>query len=312
MEIDVDDRSADLPQPSRLLERPIFIIGCNRSGTTLLHRNLAEHTRTWSSYTESKTVFHALWPIDPAEGDRVDRAATAHESAALRRMLYRRARNKQVLAGRPLLGSVPEKLLNPPVDAVFKSPPVRLVEKTPSNCFRVPLLASLWPDARFVFIVRAPEPTISSLMEGWKRWNGYDGGRVRQWTYLAPPGWRNRAERPLREIAAWQWRSANRTAWDDLEEHGCDYAIVRHEDLVRTPEPAYRSLLDFAELEWTDHFESLLDELGDRVWTNRGSPPEREKWKRLHGEEVAATREMWAPLKQELWEGAARAGAVAA
>ena len=57
------------------IDRPIFIIGCNRSGTTLLFRNLSEHPDLWSLYVEAQSVFHARFPVDPVAGERVDAPA---------------------------------------------------------------------------------------------------------------------------------------------------------------------------------------------------------------------------------------------
>jgi len=53
------------------LHRPIFIIGCNRSGTALLFRNLSEHLDLWSLYVEAQPTFHSRFPVDPELGERV-------------------------------------------------------------------------------------------------------------------------------------------------------------------------------------------------------------------------------------------------
>lgn len=61
---------------SQLLDRPIFIIGCNRSGTTILFRNLSSHPKLWSLYVESQMIFYRHFPIDDEFGDRVTEAPT--------------------------------------------------------------------------------------------------------------------------------------------------------------------------------------------------------------------------------------------
>jgi predicted secreted protein len=47
---------------SELLTQPIIIIGCNRSGTTLLFRNLSSHPDIWSLYIESQDIFYKYYP----------------------------------------------------------------------------------------------------------------------------------------------------------------------------------------------------------------------------------------------------------
>jgi hypothetical protein len=64
------DRAGERPESERLIDRPIIVIGCNRSGTTLLFRNLSEHPLTWSLYEEGQHVFYRHFPIDPDRGDR--------------------------------------------------------------------------------------------------------------------------------------------------------------------------------------------------------------------------------------------------
>lgn len=305
--MELDTRMADLRVP-RLIQRPIFIIGCNRSGTTLLFQTLSRHAETWSLYREAKPVYHALWPIREEIGDRVTEAS-AHQASALRWALYRRSHNAERFTHRPILGRIPESFWKEPLTTFYKQPPVRLVEKTPSNCFRVPLLARLWPNARFVFIVRSPEPTISSLMEGWRNWNGYDDG-VHKWTYLAPPAWKEYVDRPLNEICAWQWARANRTAWQDLNRMDCYFVMVRHRALIENPHEGYRRLLRGLGLPMTERFAELLDRQSERVWTRGGSEPEEGKWKRLNRRAVMKVEDIWAPLKRELWgvEDLARTG----
>lgn len=294
--------------PDTLHRKPVIIIGCNRSGTTLLFRNLSEHPDTWSLYVEAKPIFHEYFPVDPDEGDRVDRAATDDEKQGIRRELFERAHNKEYWKEHPLLRYVPTKLIQRPVNRLYKRPPIRLVEKTPSNCFRIPLVLSLFPDAKFLFIVRRAEAVISSLMEGWKRWSGVEAGEewtYGKWHYLVPPGWREMRDRPLEEICAFQWISSNRTALSDLREHkDGDFLVLRHEELTSRPIEEYRRVLEFCELEPSRYFQRFIDDLESRVFTTGGSPPRDDKWKELHGEEVERVRESFQPLLEELYGSA--------
>jgi len=186
-----------------VLERPIFIIGCNRSGTTLLFRTLSRHPDLWSLYVESQDVFYRHWPIHPETGDRVTRPPPEEARLGLVRDLYDRAHNKEFFLDTPLIGRVPSKLFQRPLGRIYKPGVIRLVEKTPSNTLRVPMLAQAFPDARFLFIIRRGEDVVSSLMEGWRNWSGTPEGedwRYTKWHYLVPPCWQAWTERPLEEI----------------------------------------------------------------------------------------------------------------
>ena len=78
----------------RRIEKPIIVLGCNRSGTTLLFRNLSSHPALWSLYDESQPLFYRYFPQDEEEGDAVRRAASV-EAEPLRADLYAAVHNKE-------------------------------------------------------------------------------------------------------------------------------------------------------------------------------------------------------------------------
>lgn len=126
---------AAMPVPG--VARPVFIIGCGRSGTTILgtalsrHRNvtyLDEPRDLWASaYPETD-----IWSADAAArggklcltGEDVDPDKS--------RMLARLFRFETIRHRRPVL-----------------------VEKLPINNFRLPFLHKIFPDARFIHIYRS-------------------------------------------------------------------------------------------------------------------------------------------------------------
>jgi hypothetical protein len=287
-----------------LIDRPVIIIGCSRSGTTLLFNNLAEHPQTWSLYEESFPIFYRHFPVHPDDGDRLTAAPSPEVARAIHETFYAWAHNKEVLKDRRLLRWIPSKLLQRPVGRLYKRRPLRLVEKTPANSLRVPLLCALFPDARFIFLVRRAEDVISSLMEGWKYWSGTGSGEWRYggWHYLAPPGWQGWTGRSLEEICAMQWVEATRTAWTDLERHRPGrYLLVRHEDALARPTEVYREILEFSELPRSRHLERLLADQERRVFTHRGSLPRAGKWKELHGEEIERVRPIFEDLMSRFY-----------
>ncbi len=287
-----------------VIDRPIFVIGCSRSGTTLLFRNLCEHPVTWSLYEESPHIFYEYFPLDREQGDRVAISPTPALTRAIHHDFFRAAHNKEILCDRRMLRHVPRKILQRPLNRLYKRAPLRLVEKTPANCLRVPFLAKLFPDARFVYLVRHAEDVVSSLMEGWKNWSGTGNGtwRYGEWHYLVPPGWREWVNRSLQEICAFQWVQANRTAWHDLKEHCADrFVLVRHEDTLAKPQESYAQVLEFTELPPSPFFDTLIATSERRVYTHGGSRPRAGKWQHVHGPEVESVRHMFQGLMDELY-----------
>ena len=185
-----------------MIQTPTLVIGCPRSGTTLLFNLLSEVKGLWSIGYESKEI------IERAHGP----AANGWESGALeaadltpesqREMLrafelgaapgtfwkrvgglrewlgrsggYRaiKRRGRTRAAGSAASSALPQRGL----DAVRTyvrarnrlfppRGPVRLVEKTPENCLRLPFLLALFPDARVLYLTREGHSNVHSLIE---------------------------------------------------------------------------------------------------------------------------------------------------
>lgn len=292
------------PSPDPRFDRPVFVLGCNRSGTTVLFRTLSAHPAVWSVYQEAQEPFHRQYPIHPELGERVAEAPTAEAARAIRDALFAAAHNKERFRDVPGLGLLSPRCFQRPVRRLYRRPPLRFVEKTPANSLRVPLLAALFPDARFILLVRRGEDVVSSLMEGWKNWSRTGSGpwRFGKWHYLVPPGWQEYVGRSLQEICAFQWLESNRIALEDLAQVAPDrYLLVRHEELTEDPAAGYARVLEFCDLSPSRAFQRDLHTLVGRVFTNGGSAPRREKWRTLHEREIESVRHLFAPLHGRLY-----------
>jgi hypothetical protein len=267
------------------IDRPIFIIGCNRSGTTLLFNTLASHPAVWSLYGEAQRLFHSRWPVHPAHGEQVTHA-TRGESADLREAFLLHAHNKEPLKDKPLLRHLPRKLFQRCTRHLYQPSAIRLLDKTPANCLRVPMLAQVFPDARFVFLVRRGEEVVSSLMEGWKNWTNRSPWSFSRWHYLVPPNWQDYTGKELAAICAYQWIESTTRAWDDLRLYApFQTLLVRYDDLLSNSGEEYERVRTFCDLPSSRYFTSVA-RTPNRVFTTGGSAPRKDKWRDLHGAEI--------------------------
>lgn len=329
-----------------MIKSPVLIIGCARSGTTLLYSLLATHPELWSIGYESKLIiehFHHPRMKDWVSGELSAADLTSESREFMTREFERRAAPgafwQRVMTLRNWLNRSERwrtikkqdarqasSSLDQPVRAQrglqmiqslvvsyrrvegsfssVENRPIRLLEKTPENCLRLPFLRALWPDTRVVFLVRDGRANVSSLINGWQEprlFPGYDvpepvksPGQTRgRWAFTLIPGWRNLVDRPLAEISARQWLVCNQAVLDyRSQQSALPILQVRYENLVRQPESVLGHITDFLDL-------APLPDVHKLPQVNTLSAPDAEKWRR-HEAELAAVWPLMQPMMREL------------
>ncbi len=210
--------------------RPILVLGCPRSGTSILLQLLLQSPQLRSVQNEG----HILWQPHHHPRDR------DWESDAL--------------GARDL--SEPERdYIYMAVRLVVRDR--RFVDKTPESCLRVPYLRALFPDATFVFLRRRGAANVSSLMEGWRARPRFVTYRLPQpleglgplsgdrWSFVLVPGWRDLRFASLEEICARQYVACNEAVLDARADARADSWIdVDYDELVAAPVATGRTVFE--------------------------------------------------------------------
>ena len=267
-------------------EKPIFIIGVPRSGTTMLWHLLRASDQLASLPREG----HDLW-------------RTFHHPR------YSGWKSDSIGAGQVRFGEA--RYVNAYFYSFFGAR--RFVEKTPENALRIPYLLDLFPDARFLIIKRNPMDVINSLITGWWQPNGryrayyvpatlqipgYD--HEKRWCFSLIDGWRDLITSPIPDIAFAQWR-----AYVEAFERGRalvpsdQWHEIFFEDLLREPESTLTQIGAAAQIPVTDTMRVKLDELIETP-INALSAPTPDKWRRDHPDEIGALLPRIAPLARSL------------
>ncbi|MDP9330345.1 MAG: sulfotransferase [Actinomycetota bacterium] len=231
--------------PVRRRRSPIaFLIGCGRSGTTLLGELLGtmpgvhylhEPYAAWAA-VDPRLDFSGLYTAPPhhvfMDADHVDPLA--------------RGRFERIFLRSGLRG-------------------VRLiVEKTPTNSFRIAYLHSLAPQARFIHIVRDGRAVVPSIERVAKLSRPIAGrGSVNDWWGVGDTKWQRLAiegaERGYHadvvsslkshtERAAYEWITSIHEVDRWREALGTSLIEVRYEDLALHPNDELARILAFLEL----------------------------------------------------------------
>jgi hypothetical protein len=234
--------------------RPILIIGSPRSGTSILTWALGQHPNV---YPLEETVWFGRFhrgleqgfTIGSSRGDLSQLSAMGITRERFMQAFGRTAdaliREHRVWPERPVRPGTAFARARRPDD-----PKERWVDGTPENSFFVPGLAELFPEARFIHLLREPRAVVRSLRsfhraggrrheegEAWSRWLRTVRACVRAERDLGP-------ERVLR---------------------------VYHRDLASSPEELLRVCLRFVGESF--HTDCLLP-LGQRINSSGTAPPD--------------------------------------
>lgn len=192
--------------PRLKLDRPVFVVGLPRSGTSVFVRHFARHPH-FAHWSEAPTVWDPHYRARDTDHRWTEAQAT---DAAIRRIdnnfaYYTKWKGK-----------------------------ARFVNKHPRNSVRVPFLMAGWPDAHIICLQRDPRAVVWSLVcrtraESWR--SGYPLGQ-----FARPPGWREIDARPdLVEKFSLASVAIHETMRDDIARSvpAGQLHSVRYEDFVK-------------------------------------------------------------------------------
>lgn len=230
------------------VQKPIFIIGTGRSGTTILGTLLSMH-KDIGFLNEPKALWHSIYPKE-------DLAGSYSRGAAQYRLTANDATSEVQQAAHRLFGAY-----------LAFSGSQRVVDKYPELVFRVPFVQALFPDAKFIFLVRNGWDTCQSI-EGWSQRLGVEtkmethdwwGADNRKWKLLwdqiisIDPDFQelrleqNQLENPL-DMATLEWIVAMREGLRFFNQVPDCMHMLHYEDLVSDTQQSLSQLLEFCEL----------------------------------------------------------------
>lgn len=240
-----------LPQ-LKAVRKPIFVLGTGRSGTTVLGMVLSMH-REVAFLNEPKALWHAIHSGEDLIGS-YSRGLASYRLAAAEATPKRR-RHAHRLFGAYLAATLAE----------------RVVDKYPELIFRVPFVKALFPDAKFLFLVRNGWDTCHSI-RGWSNRLGQQAGdethdwwgvNRRKWNLLveqlvpehsdlAPHAEAMRTWTSHSNMAAVEWIVTMREGLALLEQYPHDVLRLTYEELCTDPRQVLRNLTEFLRLQADD------------------------------------------------------------
>jgi hypothetical protein len=285
--------------------KPVFIISCPRSGSSLLFKILSESNKLWSAYREGHFVWQKFLP-EPRDHifsvHLTEKDYQPEDQQIVEDLYHRHTFNHNVLGDLCRIITFREglpTLFNGLLDINYKLKSkfineYRIIDKTPTNVFKVDYLYKLFPDAKFIFLTRNGLTNISSLIDAWNskgklfafefrefyQYNrdidikNYDG---KVWKFLNPPGWEKYLKgKSLAEVCAFQWLSANKYALDSFSKIPKEQVFhMKYEDLQENRTSKIRETCDFLEIVCSESVQEMF--LKDPK-VSTVSLPNKQKW----------------------------------
>lgn len=202
-----------------------LIIGCPRSGTSILGELIASHPDV--SY-----IFEAsnIWELAGAGIDGSHRLTAEHATPRVKQKIRKWFEARQNGAA-------------------------MVIEKCPRNALRVPFLRAVFPEAKLIHIVRDGRDVACSLTAGM-------GGD--RWLHARPIRWKQiMAEHSGPVRCAVGWRDIVETTLSDLVD--VPHHAISYEDLVHEPVRVAEGLLKYLELTPSEAVTDFTKRIQDRT-----------------------------------------------
>lgn len=222
--------------PLREIKDPIFILGCGRSGTSILSRSLALHPEI-VYWDEPREIWKSCYPKSDIWSNNARRnkgklvLEKEDESLINSRRLRRLFALKKSISGKKYL-----------------------LEKLPINNFRIPFIRQIFPDARFIHIYRNGLEVAQSIEElaAKGKWFGPDSYKWETLLKLAKAQDEfnfkgvNLENMSLYERGLMEWRLSTQIVRESLQKIPSDsYIEISYEDFVNSPMPTIGEILSF-------------------------------------------------------------------
>lgn len=244
------------------LERPIFVIGCPRSGTGISVRlfglhpevaNLSEAPEIWDPrhYRDFEVDHH--WTETEV---RPEDAARLHARFEFHRQWQRRS---------------------------------RFINKHPRSSVRLDYIRAVFPDAVFIHIIRDGRAVAASMLAFIRRSARLQRARM---PFCHPPNWRELVRLDKAEQGALQWCAIVRHVLSKKAELGPAYHEIRYDELCQDPRGVLAPAFRFAGLRADAE---VLERLPERL------DSQNYKWReQLTPAQIETVNRVEAPLLEQL------------
>ena len=245
---------------------PVFIIGCGRSGTTILGETLSNHPKI-KYLNERRDLWHKIYPeFNIWEENVLNSKLYANEkdyckekSCELRNLFFR----EQVLGNATVL-----------------------MEKLPINNFRLKFLQKCFPKAKYIYLTRNGLEVSKSIEKRIQKNNWYTGNKFRLLQQRIKDKINILSDQ---EKGMWEWKLSMDQSDVFFQKLNRDKFIhLSYQDFIENTEDFLKKIFEFLKLEINDEFLEIISQNIKRQ-NNAISNTEDKKLSEIGGEILKQT-----------------------
>lgn len=210
------------------LKQPLFIIGLQKSGTTLLNRLLLEQPNYF--FSPFKLEGREFWGDDPPFAPFISPCGEIYQKY---NGLHGHTATKTDFDDKH------QKILYNRLRKVTINAPI-LINKNPYNTVRIPWLKEMFPSCKIIAMTRNPCPNVFSLLKKHTPHEGIGLGPENGWWGVKPVNWQDLIKDNLLAQLTNQWRAVNQ----EILKHSDKIDLtVNYKDLCMNPHFYLSSIL---------------------------------------------------------------------
>lgn len=234
-------------------DRPIFIVGPHRSGTTLVYTSLAKHPDVaWFAEADRRL---RTWPALAHLLVRLGRKASPHEAQQLWDLRWRGDDDRMDAAdARADDVAWYRERVRRTLELRGRS---RFLAKYPRHSLRLGWLDAVFPGCLFLHVTRDWRAVVHSTAKWRTKRRDRPGDEA--WFGVRVPGWRDPSDEPPAVAAGRIFRHVTRHLEAEAARWGPRMVCVTYEDFCARPLGELRRIADWAGLAWTPAFERRVD-----------------------------------------------------
>jgi hypothetical protein len=249
----------DLERPLPVLNgeyRPVFVVGMNGSGTTMLLDSLGRHPKLYGFPQETRVIPHLIASVGQL-GDLADDENFRRLWERVRQIPAFRLVNGGQAPPLPANWAEFPRSLAAVLDAMFRyfaapHEKTRWCEKTPQHVQHLDSLHRIFPAAKFIHIIRDGRDCAASFQKRWKR---------------------------TPELTVFRWQKVVSAGRAQGQRLGDCYFELKYEDLTLNPEHWMRRLCDVIGVPFHPNVLVSRRPQSDKRGILGGIEPNTEKWR---------------------------------